>query len=177
MFTISITLSGRSAWLPRRSPLLRGGALINICVCFTGAPAGTSWRAELLMEFRGGWQRSSRQPSEPQRLGWVQPSPPYWLSISQEPTRSEAPCEPWRAETGRTKQQFSLQRAARRSFSAAESRNYAESRPVITEHVPPPAFCAVRGGGGSFAAPCLQALNGKLIRQPNAGTLLLPVTS
>lgn len=58
------------------------------------------------MEFRGGWQRSSRQPSEPQRLGWVQPSPPYWLSISQEPTRSEAPCEPWRAERGEPNSSF-----------------------------------------------------------------------
>lgn len=52
------------------SSLLGGRVVINISGCVTGGPPSTSWRAELLMEFRGGRQRANRQGSMVQCLAF-----------------------------------------------------------------------------------------------------------
>lgn len=65
-------------------------AVINISVCVTGGAPSTSWRAELLMEFRGGRQRANRQGERGSLPGFFQSIPHYWLSISRGATHSHS---------------------------------------------------------------------------------------
>lgn len=85
------SLSALSTQFSLSSPLSLGeDAVINISGCVTGGPPSTSWRAELLMEFRGGRQRASRQGERGSLLGFLQSIPHYWLSITREATHSQS---------------------------------------------------------------------------------------